>query len=166
MVLPLSSFSVFTYSEVNCGLLPCPTMATRDAFHHIVRIALQKDGWTVTHDPYPLPAGSLTLAIDLGAEQIIAADRGSQKIAVEIKSFLGQSRISEFYGALGQFITYRAALEIQEKERVLYLAVPSDIFGEFLVMPFIRSLIEQNHVFLLIYDIDQEAIERWLPQWM
>ncbi|MBP0015960.1 MAG: hypothetical protein J7647_00195 [Cyanobacteria bacterium SBLK] len=70
-------------------------MSARDAFHQIVRTALDKDGWKITHDPYPLQAGSLNLAIDLGAEKIIAAERANQKIAVEIKSFLGASKISD-----------------------------------------------------------------------
>lgn len=27
-------------------------MAARDKYHHIVRKALEKDGWTIPHDPY------------------------------------------------------------------------------------------------------------------
>jgi XisH protein len=91
------------------------------------------DGWTITHDPYPLQAGRLDLAIDLGAEKTIAAQRNSEKIAVEIKSFLGSSKISAFYGALEQFITYREALQIQEPDRQLFLAVPSDIYDKFIL---------------------------------
>jgi XisH protein len=49
--------------------------------------------------------------VDLGAESIVAAERAGQKIAVEIKSFLGASSISEFHTALGQFFNYRLALE-------------------------------------------------------
>jgi hypothetical protein len=45
--------------------------------------------------------------IDLGAERLIAAEQAGRKIAVEVKSFLAPSRISEFYVALGQFLTYR-----------------------------------------------------------
>lgn len=55
----------------------------------------------ITHDTYPLQAGTFDIAIDLGAEKVIAAEREGLKIAVEIKSFLGPSKISEFYGALG-----------------------------------------------------------------
>ncbi|MDX2229687.1 MAG: element excision factor XisH family protein [Leptolyngbyaceae cyanobacterium bins.349] len=76
-------------------------MSARDAFHDVVRTALQRDGWTITHDPYPLQAGSFDLAIDLGAEKVIAAQQGDKKIAVEIKSFLGPSKITEFYAAMG-----------------------------------------------------------------
>lgn len=86
-------------------------MAAKDATHFIVKHALEKDGWTITHDPYYLKVGGVEFYIDLGAENIIAAQRNNQKIAVEIKSFLGASSVSEFHTALGQFINYRYALE-------------------------------------------------------
>ncbi len=138
-------------------------MSAKDKFHQIVIIAIEKDGWMITHDPYPLQAGSFDLAIDLGAEEIVAAEREGRKIAIEIKSFLGASKISEFYGALGQFITYRAALKIQEPERVLYLAVPDDVYEKFFVTAFIQNLIQQNQLYLITYDIEQEIIEQWIP---
>ncbi|MFB2979783.1 element excision factor XisH family protein [Microseira sp. BLCC-F43] len=135
-------------------------MSAKDRYHQIVKTALQKEGWQITHDPYPLQAGSFDLEIDLGAETAIAAERGTEKIAVEIKSFLGASQISEFYGA-GQFITYRAALAKQEPDRKLYLAAPQHIYDRFLMMPFIQELTEQNQVPLLIYNIAQETIVLW-----
>ncbi len=138
-------------------------MSAKDKFHQIVITVIQKDGWIVTHDPYLLQAGSFDLAIDLGAEEIVAAEKEGRKIAIEIKSFLGASKISEFYGALGQFITYRAALKIQEPERVLYLAVPSDVYEKFFVTAFIQNLIQQNQLYLITYDIEQEIIEQWIP---
>jgi XisH protein len=138
-------------------------MSARDLFHHIVKTALQKDSWTITHDPYPLPAGSFDLAINLGAEKVIAADRGEQKIAVEIKSFLGPSKISEFYGAMGQFIAYRTALNTQDPNRILYLAVPDDIYDRFFLTPFVQDLVTQNQLYLLTYTIDTESLEKWIP---
>ncbi|MEM9542283.1 MAG: element excision factor XisH family protein [Cyanobacteria bacterium P01_E01_bin.42] len=137
-------------------------MSARDAFHQIVRTALDKDGWKITHDPYPLQAESFNLAIDLGAEKIIAAERANQKIAVEIKSFLGASKIPEFYGALGQFIAYRSALNLQESDRVLYLAVSSDIYEKFFLTLFIQKLIRENKLYLLTYNIERETIEEWI----
>ncbi|MBD2606783.1 XisH family protein [Scytonema hofmannii FACHB-248] len=117
-------------------------MSAKDAFHYVVKTALQKDGWLITHDPYPLQAGTFDLAIDLGAQKVIAAQKQGLEIAVEIKSFLGSSKISEFYGALGQFITYRAALRNQEPQRILYLAVSSDIYDRLFTTVFIHELVE------------------------
>ena len=136
-------------------------MPAKDAFHEVVKIALQKDGWQITHDPYTLQAGTLELYIDLGAEKVVAAEKDGQKIAVEIKSFIGPSKISQFYTALGQFISYRAALQQQETDRILYRAVPSNVYDSFFTMGFIQSLVQQNQVHLMIYDLEQEAIAQW-----
>jgi XisH protein len=69
-------------------------MSRKDCFHQAVRKALEKEGWTITHDPLPLKVGTLRLQADLGAEKLIAAQKDNQKIAVEIKSFLRASKIT------------------------------------------------------------------------
>lgn len=91
----------------------------------------------------------------------MAAQRGTEKIAIEIKSFLGSSKISAFYGALGQFITCREALSMQESDRRLFLAVPTDVYNKFMIDPFIQTLIQKNVVPLLVYNIDEEVISQW-----
>ncbi|MHC5741592.1 MAG: element excision factor XisH family protein [Nostoc sp.] len=136
-------------------------MSAKDAFHTVVKTALEKDGWLITHDPYTLQAGTLELYIDLGAEKIIAAEKQGQKIAVEIKSFLSPSKITELYAALGQFIIYRIALQKKEANRTLYLAVPSTVYNEFFLLPFIQSVIQINQLCLVIYNIEQEVIDQW-----
>ncbi|WP_407886845.1 element excision factor XisH family protein, partial [Scytonema sp. NUACC26] len=50
-------------------------MSVRDAFHDAVRRALEKDGWTITDDPLRLLVEEVELLIDLGAEQLLAAER-------------------------------------------------------------------------------------------
>lgn len=84
-------------------------MSRKDRFHEAVKHALEKEGWTITHDPLPLNIGSLRLEVDLGAQKLIAAQKGTQKIAVEIKSFLRTSKITDFYQAFGQFVPYKVA---------------------------------------------------------
>jgi hypothetical protein len=68
-------------------------MPARDTIHADVVAALIKDGWTITHDPYRLIFGDEQVYIDLGAERLLAAKRGNEYIAVEIKSF-GSSSIA------------------------------------------------------------------------
>lgn len=76
-------------------------MSAKDAFHEVVRIALEKDGWRITSDQFTFSIGGVKMSIDLTAEKMIVAEREGQKIAVEIKSFLEQSSaISEFHTAL------------------------------------------------------------------
>jgi XisH protein len=137
-------------------------MSAKDITHNIVRRALEKDGWTITHDPYYLKVGGVEMYIDLGAELILAAERDGQKIAIEVKSFLGASSISEFHTALGQFINYQIALEEKEPERILYLAAPFEIYEEFFTLPFIQKVIQRMQLKLLIYDGQQEEIHQWI----
>lgn len=107
-------------------------MSAKDFYHNTVKAALQKDGWIITNDPLILEFTSgRQLRIDLGAEQLIAAEKEKTLIAVEEKSFLAPSTISEFYTALGQFLNYRIALKIKEPQRLLFLAVPLEIYHDF-----------------------------------
>src|SRR3954470_15848741 len=99
-------------------------MPARDRYHDCVRNALIKDGWVITHDPLRLPWGKKDLYVDLGAEQILAAEKGELRIAVVIKSFLGKSKLDDLERALGQFALYRSVLARREPNRTLFLAVP------------------------------------------
>ena len=77
-------------------------MPAKDIYHDTVRRALQNDGWKITHDPFPLQIGKKRLSVDLGAERLISAERGLQRIVVEVKSFVGQSDVKDLEQALGQ----------------------------------------------------------------
>jgi len=79
-------------------------MPAKDIYHDTVRNALLKDGWTITDDPLRLVYGRQDVFVDLGAEKLIAAEKGSRKIAVEIKSFSGRSEVADLEKALGQYI--------------------------------------------------------------
>lgn len=137
-------------------------MPARDICHPVVRHALEKQGWSITDDPYLVQAGTLNLYIDLGAERLIAAEYGSEKIAVEIKCFMKASDISEFHTALGQFMNYKLALHKQEPGRELYLAVPDSIYASFFKQPFIQEVIQQYQVKLIIFNPKDEVIAQWI----
>lgn len=133
----------------------------KDVFHYAVRKGLEKEGWLITDDPLRIQAGGADMEIDLGAEKIIAAERGEQKIAVEIKSFIGTSNISDFHTAVGQFINYRVALEERQPERTLYLAVPIGVHSKFFMLPFVQTVIKRFQIILIIYDPVSEVILEW-----
>ncbi|MBD2280572.1 MAG: fatty-acid oxidation protein subunit alpha [Dolichospermum sp. DEX189] len=138
-------------------------MSAKDIFHGVVKIALQKDGWQVTNDPLTISVGGVNISIDLAAEKLIAAEREGQKIAVEVKSFLERSSaISEFHTALGQFINYRGALRRLQPERVLYLAVPLTTYKTFFQLDFPKDMILENQLKMLVYDVEQEVIFKWI----
>ena len=133
----------------------------KDLFHQAVKQALIKDGWTITNDPLTIRIDRVKLEIDLGAEKVFAAEKNGQKIAVEVKSFINPSTINDFHNALGQFLNYRLALQMTESDRILYLAVPIDIFNTFFQERFTQAVIEQYNLKILAYDPNIEEIITW-----
>jgi len=136
----------------------------RDLFHQLVRDALEAEGWQVTHDPLVLRAGGLRLEVDLAAEQFFAAERGTEYIAVEVKSFLGQSKLNDFYTAKGQYDVYRRGLSKGEPLRKLYLAVDTQVFDSFFQKALIAEMIETDAISVLVYDIDTKRIMQWISR--
>jgi hypothetical protein len=135
----------------------------KDVFHQQVKNALIKDGWNITHDPLTIRISeAVKLQIDLAAETTIAAERDSEKIAVEIKSFVGDSDISAFHTALGQYLNYCQALEEQEPDRIVYLAIPLETYQDFFQLPFIQRSLQRYQVKLIIYDPKLEEINQWI----
>lgn len=122
-----------------------------------------KDGWTITHDPYTLPSGRRNLYVDLGAERLIGAERRGEMIAVEVKSFLRTSEVADLEDALGQFVLYRASLRRHDPVRRLLLAVPLDAFESVWSDDVGRDVVEDEKVLLLVFDPNEEVIERWVP---
>jgi hypothetical protein len=129
--------------SLNCTSLIGLSIMAKDRFHQVVKTALKSDGWNVTHDPLQIKVGGVDMEIDLGAERLLAAERGDEKIAVEIKSFLAStSAIYEFHTALGQFINYRAALRREDPDRILYLAIPNLVYNSFFQLDFPASMLQ------------------------
>lgn len=137
-------------------------MAARDIFHDAVKQALLTDGWTITDDPLVLRIGNVDLYIDLGAEKLIAAQKAGHRIAVEVKSFLGTSVVSEFHTALGQFLNYRFVLQQKQPDRVLFLAVPLDIYNSFFTVGLAQGVVAQYQVKLLVYHPETQEVQQWI----
>jgi hypothetical protein len=138
-------------------------MPARDLHHDIVKSALIKDGWTITHDPLRVQWGKKDLYVDLGAERLLAAEKGEQKIAVEVKSFIGKSEIADLEQALGQFVLYRNIMEFTHPGRELYLAVRELVFVELFEEPVGQLLIDRHLLQLVIFDDQLQEIVRWIP---
>jgi hypothetical protein len=135
----------------------------RDFYHNAVKNALIKDGWTITQDPLRLSIGTTAMYVDLGAERLLAAEKGMQKIAVEVKSFIGDSPITDLERALGQYVVYKAVLKKTEPDRVLYVAVPEHVLKDIFDEPLGRLLLEENIALIVGFDPQQEVIVKWLP---
>jgi hypothetical protein len=135
----------------------------RDAFHEHVRHALERDGWTITHDPLHIKLKKRNLYVDLGAERLLAAEKGPRKIAVEIKTFGGPSDVRDLEEAVGQFVLYDLALRRQEPGRSLYLAVTESIWQAVFADAFGAIVVDERAVRLLTFNPKTEEIIRWIP---
>ena len=134
----------------------------RDLYHNIVRKALENDGWVITDDPLDLTIGEVELFADLGAERVIGAEKGDNKIAVEIKSFVSQSPVSEFHKAVGQYENYRLSLEELDPTRNIWLAIPVDTWSDFFQRPFIQKAITRYQIEFIVFNPDTEKITQWI----
>ena len=136
-------------------------MPARDTYHNVVRNALIKDGWIITHDPLPLQWDDRQIFVDIAADRLLTALRAGRKIAVEVKNFVGMSDIAELQQAVGQFAMYRQALAATEPDRIMYLAVPDDAMRDFLSQPMSNQLLLDQNVRLIVYSVQQEVILEW-----
>jgi len=136
-------------------------MPAKDLFHDNVRNALVKDGWTITADPYTLAWGKESLFVDLAAERFIAAEKENEKIAVEIKSFVGRSQTAELEQALGQFSLYYSVMRRTDAERKLYLAVPDTVFTDLFEGEKGEIVMSDERLKVFCFSIESEEIVKW-----
>ncbi|KYC37723.1 fatty-acid oxidation protein subunit alpha [Scytonema hofmannii PCC 7110] len=136
-------------------------MSAKDLFHDAVKRALVKEEWIITADSLIIKIEGVKFEIDLAAEKILGAEKAGRKIAVEVKSFLSTSAITDFHVALGQFLNYRLALQMKEPDRTLYLAVPFDTFNTFFQELFVREAVKFYQLKLVVYDPIKEEVIEW-----
>jgi len=137
-------------------------MSRRDDLHFSLRRTLEKDGWTITDDPLVLLLERTLLKADLGAEKFFSAEKENRKIAVEVKDFDTPSVISELEKAMGQLQLYQWALDKQEPERQLFLAVSQPVYLKHFQKPIFQLVIRRNKINLLIYEPIDEVIIQWI----
>jgi hypothetical protein len=137
-------------------------MPKKDTYHQVVRNALIKDGWTITHDPFILSVGTREAYIDLGAERAIAAEKEGRKIAVEVKSFVGHSAVYDLEQAIGQYSLYHSLLIRKEPERGLYLAITEDTYEGIFSEPMGQIVLADKLLNLVIVNPFQEVIVKWI----
>jgi hypothetical protein len=135
-------------------------MPQRDTNHVAVRAALEHDGWIITNDPFYLPFGNRRGFVDLAAAPI-AARQQDRTIAVEVKSFIGESVMADLAEAVGQYLIYKSWLKRLDPDRVLYLAIDEetvrDVFGDLSV----QVLIEDYEIRLVVVATATERIVAW-----
>ena len=134
----------------------------RDKIHDAVKNALIKDGWVITDDPLVILPDEDNIGIDLGAEKVLLAEKGLEKIAVEIKSFAQPSLIYEFHRAIGQYFDYESALIEANEPRTLFAAIPNRIYPRLIQSRVIKRSIERINMRIILVDTETETIESWI----
>ncbi len=134
----------------------------KDIIHNIVKNALIKDGWIITHDPFTIRYEDAVVFADLAAERIIAAERADQKIIVEIKSFTSPSAMQDFKVALGQYQTYLPFLKELGLEHKLYLAISDVVHEQFFQRPSIQLLVRWYTLPIIVVNTTTEEIVEWI----
>ena len=137
-------------------------MPKLDIIHNAVRNALIKDDWVITDDPYVIQYRKTTLYADLGAEQPMAAERYGQKLVVEVKSFIGASKIQDLKEALGQYDIYRYLLEEIAPDRKLYVAVSTVAYKSFFKQDVIQLILNKHQLPIIVVDTEMEEIRQWI----
>ena len=138
-------------------------MPAADRYHQNVQNSLEKEGWTITDDPYRLHLGNVTLYADLGAERILAAERGIDKIAVEIKTFLGASPMADLEQAIGQYSLYEDVIAQIDANRRVVLAIPIAAWNKLFSQDIGQLALRKRFRFAFVFNPELEEIIRWLP---
>lgn len=136
-------------------------MPAKDIYHNTVKNALIKDGWTITADPYNLKWGKDDLYVDIAAEKLIVAQKDEKKIAVEVKSFIGRSKMLDFQQAVGQFIVYRNLIKLKEPNRILFLAVSIDVFNNMFETDEGKMILQNEKIEVIAFNPEHEEIVLW-----
>ncbi|MDJ1502791.1 element excision factor XisH family protein [Xanthocytophaga agilis] len=135
-------------------------MSRDDYYYTIVKAALEAAGWTIFEDPLRLKIEKLFFQIDLACRR--NGDGKTEEIAVEIKSFLKESFITDFYHVRGQYLTYRDVLDITEYAHVkLYVALPELVYKKNWTIPFIDKIRQKDGIGLILFN-DKNQITQWL----
>ena len=136
----------------------------RDLIHALVRRALEKDGWEITDDPLyiDLESDNTEYEIDLGAEKLLGAQKGEEKIAVEIKSLFSHSPLSEFHTILGQYLNYKDAMNDIGMQRILFVAFSDVGYSRLSKINFVLKQIKSFDLKIIVIDTKQEKIMQWI----
>jgi len=138
-------------------------MSARDRYHEEFKTALENEGWTVTDDPFRVTLGLVKVQIDLAAEPLIVAERGDERIVIEIKTFGHLSFITDLQDAVGQYMCYQFMLDKTNSDRILYLGVPTKVYDRYEDEP-ILEIFEALNISLILYDPETENIDKWIRQ--
>lgn len=81
---------------------------------------------------------------------------------MEVKSFIGKSKLTDFYEAKGKYDLYRRGLRWAEIDRKIYLAVEYRVLESFFQKPIIAETLTEEHISLYVFDAETKTTVQWI----
>jgi len=138
-------------------------MPTQDLYHDVVRDALRKDGWRITHTALQLKARAGSSAGELWEGPWLIADKDERKVAVAVSSFVGRSNPADILQTWRQLALSRSRLYTMDSDRVVYLAVRQATYSACFGGTEGDLLLAKEHMQLIVFDPRAEVIVQWVP---
>ena len=139
-------------------------MPTPDLYHDVVRNALRKDGWRITHTALQLKARAEASAEELWEGPWLIADKDERKVAVAVSSLVGHSNLADVLQTWRRLALSRSQLHTMDADRVVYLAVRQATYSACFGGTEGDLLLAKEHMQLLIFDPRAEVIVQWVPR--
>ena len=93
---------------------------------------------------------------------MLIAEKENQKIAIEIKSFVGTSEVEDLKNALGQYVLYEKIIKRQLLDRTLYLAIREATYNNLFRQEIGQILLEEKTLKLIIFNPEKDVITQWI----
>jgi hypothetical protein len=133
-------------------------MPAKDKYHDNVVNALKKDNWRIIADPYTLLLEKRRLYVDLLAQR-----DDTEFVLIEVKVFEEvRSPMNYIANAVGQYLLYKAALDLIDDDTPLFLAIPETIYDTLMSESLVAHYIKYTDTKLLIYEPVKEVIVKWI----
>lgn len=81
---------------------------------------------------------------------------------MEVKSFIGASKIQDLKEALGQYDIYRYLLEEIAPDRKLYMAISKVAYNTFFTQDVTQLILNKHQLPIIVADIEIEEIVQWI----
>jgi hypothetical protein len=72
--------------------------------------------------------------------------------------------MTALYEAIGKYAVYRKALMLDESDRILYLAMPEDVYDKYATEPLFIGSLEDEKVNLILFETSIDKITRWIKR--
>jgi hypothetical protein len=139
-------------------------MPTQDLYHDVVRDALRKDGWRITHTALQLKDRAESHVGELWGGPWLIADKDERKIAVAVSSFVGRSSPVDITQTWRQLALSRPRLHAMDADRVVYLAIRQATYSACFEGTEDDLLLEKERMQLIVFDPRAEVIVQWVPR--